>query len=104
MGVDPVLESMEVFGVDEFGDSAVVVEARLKAVPIEPWSVGPPVPASARQRVRPTRHRNSVLHQTLQFDELVAFGLCAEVAWPLPGFDFDNSGVWPFVAWIDLLE
>lgn len=31
---------MEVFGVDAFGDSAVVVKARLKTKPIQQWNVG----------------------------------------------------------------
>jgi small-conductance mechanosensitive channel len=35
-----ILEPMEVFGVDEFGDSAVVVKARLKTPPIMQWVVG----------------------------------------------------------------
>ena len=35
-----ILEPIEVFGVDSFGDSAVVVKARLKTKPIKQWSVG----------------------------------------------------------------
>ncbi|MBN2036660.1 MAG: mechanosensitive ion channel family protein [Chitinispirillaceae bacterium] len=35
-----ILEPMEVFGVDQFGDSAVVVKARLKTPPIMQWVVG----------------------------------------------------------------
>lgn len=35
-----ILEPMEIFGVDSFGDSAVVVKGRLKTEPIEQWSVG----------------------------------------------------------------
>lgn len=35
-----ILEPMELFGVEEFGDSAVVIKARLKTVPIEQWTVG----------------------------------------------------------------
>jgi small conductance mechanosensitive channel len=35
-----ILEPMEVFGVDSFGDSAVVVKARLKTQPIQQWAVG----------------------------------------------------------------
>lgn len=31
---------IEVFGVDDFGDSAVVIKARLKTVPIQQWTVG----------------------------------------------------------------
>ncbi len=31
---------IEVFGVDEFGDSAVTIKARIKTLPIQQWSVG----------------------------------------------------------------
>ena len=37
---DKILEPMEIFGVDSFGDSAVVVKARLKTKPIQQWAVG----------------------------------------------------------------
>lgn len=35
-----ILEPLEVLGVDQFGDSAVVVKARLKTLPIKQWMVG----------------------------------------------------------------
>jgi small conductance mechanosensitive channel len=35
-----ILEPMEVFGLDSFADSSVVIKARLKTVPSEQWSVG----------------------------------------------------------------
>lgn len=35
-----ILEPMEIFGVDEFGDNAVVIKARLKTAPADQWSVG----------------------------------------------------------------
>lgn len=37
---DKILEPMEIFGVDSFGDSAVVIKARFKTQPIEQWNVG----------------------------------------------------------------
>ncbi len=37
---DRILEPLEVFGVDDFADSAVVIKARLKTVPIQQWNVG----------------------------------------------------------------
>ena len=37
---DKILEPIEIFGVDEFGDSAVIMKARFKTVPIEQWTVG----------------------------------------------------------------
>jgi small-conductance mechanosensitive channel len=35
-----ILEPLELFGVDQFGDSAVVIKARFKTKPIEQWGVG----------------------------------------------------------------
>jgi len=35
-----ILEPIEIMGVDNFGDSAVVIKARFKTVPIEQWNVG----------------------------------------------------------------
>lgn len=35
-----IIEPMEVFGLDNFGDSAIVIKARLKTKPIKQWTVG----------------------------------------------------------------
>lgn len=35
-----ILEPIEIFGVDKFGDSAVVIKARLKTKPIQQWTIG----------------------------------------------------------------
>jgi small-conductance mechanosensitive channel len=35
-----ILEPIEVFGLDNFGDSALVIKARLKTKPIQQWTVG----------------------------------------------------------------
>jgi len=35
-----ILEPMEIFGLDSFADSSIVIKARLKTVPSEQWSVG----------------------------------------------------------------
>lgn len=35
-----ILEPIEIFGLDKFGDSAVVVKARIKTLPIQQWNVG----------------------------------------------------------------
>jgi small conductance mechanosensitive channel len=37
---DKILEPMEVFGVNNFADSAVVIQGRIKTRPIEQWTVG----------------------------------------------------------------
>ncbi len=35
-----ILEPIEIFGVDNFADSAVIIKARLKTRPIQQWTVG----------------------------------------------------------------
>ncbi|PWE00290.1 mechanosensitive ion channel family protein [Marinilabilia rubra] len=35
-----IIEPIEVFGLDKFGDSALVIKARLKTKPIKQWNVG----------------------------------------------------------------
>ncbi len=35
-----ILDEMEIFGLDSFGDSALVVKGRIKTRPIEQWTVG----------------------------------------------------------------
>ncbi|MDX9856291.1 MAG: mechanosensitive ion channel family protein [candidate division Zixibacteria bacterium] len=37
---DDILEPLEVLGVDKFADSAVIIKARIKTVPIKQWRVG----------------------------------------------------------------
>lgn len=37
---DKIIEPIEVFGVDSFSDSAVVIKVRMKTKPIQQWSVG----------------------------------------------------------------
>lgn len=37
---DLILEPIEVFGVDAFGDSAVIIKSRIKTLPIQQWVVG----------------------------------------------------------------
>jgi len=37
---DKILEPIEIFGLDKFADSAIVIKARLKTKPIQQWSVG----------------------------------------------------------------
>lgn len=37
---DKILEPIELFGLDEFADSAIVIKARIKTKPVEQWDVG----------------------------------------------------------------
>ena len=37
---DDIISPVEVFGLDEFGDSAIVIKARITTKPIKQWRVG----------------------------------------------------------------
>ena len=37
---DKIIEPMEIFGLDKFADSAIIIKARLKTKPIQQWVVG----------------------------------------------------------------
>jgi small conductance mechanosensitive channel len=37
---EKIIEPIEVFGVDQFANSAVIIKARLKTQPIQQWTVG----------------------------------------------------------------
>lgn len=37
---DKILEPIEIFGLDQFGDSAIIIKARIKTRPIQQWTVG----------------------------------------------------------------
>jgi small-conductance mechanosensitive channel len=37
---DDILEPLEMLGLDEFADSAIVIKARIKTVPIKQWRIG----------------------------------------------------------------
>jgi moderate conductance mechanosensitive channel len=37
---DSIIEPIEVFGVDRFADSAVIIKARIKTLPIKQWAIG----------------------------------------------------------------
>ena len=54
-----IIEPIEIFGVDAFKDSTVVIKARLKTVPIQQWTVGPRVPAPPPSGLRGRGRRGS---------------------------------------------
>jgi small-conductance mechanosensitive channel len=64
-----ILEDIEIFGVDEFADSAVVIKGRIKTVPIKQWDVG----REYRRRIKQAFDREGVEipfpHRTLYFGE-----------------------------------
>jgi len=37
---DKIIEPIEIFGLDQFADSAIIIKARLKTKPIQQWAVG----------------------------------------------------------------
>ena len=37
---DDILEPIEIFGLDRFGDSALIIKARIKTKPIQQWTIG----------------------------------------------------------------
>jgi len=37
---DKILEPIEIFGLDKFADSAIIIKARIKTKPIQQWTVG----------------------------------------------------------------
>lgn len=64
-----IIEPMEIFGVDSFDDSAVVIKARLKTLPIEQWAVG----REYRRRLKKAFDEANIEipfpHRTLYFGE-----------------------------------
>jgi small conductance mechanosensitive channel len=67
-----ILEPMEVFGVESFGDSAVVIKGRIKTRPSEQWSVG----REYRRRLKSTFDERNIEipfpHRTLYWGEASA--------------------------------
>lgn len=66
---DNILEPMEIFGLDSFGDSALVVKGRIKTKPIQQWSIG----REYRKRLKEIfdEHRIEIPfpHQTIYWGE-----------------------------------
>jgi moderate conductance mechanosensitive channel len=64
-----MLEPIEIMGVDAFGESEVVIKARLKTLPIEQWSVG----REYRRRLKKAFDRENIEipfpHRTLYMGE-----------------------------------
>jgi small conductance mechanosensitive channel len=60
---------MEIFGLDRFADSAVVIKARIKTLPIKQWEVG----REYRRRLKKAFDREGIEipfpHRTLYFTQ-----------------------------------
>jgi small conductance mechanosensitive channel len=67
-----MLEDLELFGLDQFGDSAVVIKGRLKTLPIKQWEVG----REFKRRVKYAFDREGIEipfpHRSLYFGEASA--------------------------------
>lgn len=66
---DNILEPMEIFGLDSFGDNALVVKGRIKTRPIQQWTIG----REYRKRLKEIfdEHRIEIPfpHQTIYWGE-----------------------------------
>jgi len=65
-----ILEPLEVLGVDQFGDSAVIVKARIKTLPIKQWMVGREFNRRMKKRFDELGIEIPFPHRTLYFGEL----------------------------------
>jgi small conductance mechanosensitive channel len=64
-----VLEPLEVFGLDAFGDSAVIVKGRIKTRPIKQWQVGRAFNRLVKQRFDEHGIEIPFPHRTLYFGQ-----------------------------------
>ncbi len=62
-----ILEPLEVLGVDRFADSAVIIKARLKTVPVKQWSVGREFNRRMKKRFDALGIEIPFPHQTIYF-------------------------------------
>jgi moderate conductance mechanosensitive channel len=62
-----VLEPLEIFGVDAFGDSAVVIKGRIKTQPIKQWMVGRAFNRRIKKRFDELGIEIPFPHQTIYF-------------------------------------
>ena len=64
-----VLEPLEVFGLDQFGDSAIVIKGRIKTKPIKQWQVGRAFNRLIKRRFDENNIEIPFPHQTLYFGQ-----------------------------------
>ena len=66
---DLILEELHILGVDQFGDSAIIIKARIKTLPIKQWDVGREF--NRRMKYKFDKHGIEIPfpHQTLYFGE-----------------------------------
>lgn len=66
---DLILEELHILGVDAFGDSAIIIKARIKTLPIKQWDVGREF--NRRMKYKFDKHGIEIPfpHQTIYFGE-----------------------------------
>jgi small conductance mechanosensitive channel len=64
-----VLEPLEVFGLDQFGDSAIVIKGRIKTKPIKQWQVGRAFNRLIKKRFDEHNVEIPFPHQTVYFGQ-----------------------------------
>jgi small conductance mechanosensitive channel len=64
-----VLEPLEVFGLDQFGDSAIVIKGRIKTRPIKQWQVGRAFNRLIKKRFDEHNVEIPFPHQTVYFGQ-----------------------------------
>ena len=83
MQAEPDFESkmlgpLEIFGVDKFADSAVIIKARLRTVPLQQFFVGRALNRRIKKRFDQEGIEIPFPHRTVYFGEKPAAGLSAE--------------------------
>lgn len=66
---DLILEPVEVLGVDKFADSAIIIKARIKTLPIKQWQVGREFNRRLKYRFDEAGIEIPFPHQTLYFGQ-----------------------------------
>jgi small conductance mechanosensitive channel len=64
-----ILEPLEVFGLDQFGDSAIVIKGRIKTKPIKQWQVGRAFNRLVKQRFDQNNIEIPFPHKTIYFGQ-----------------------------------
>jgi small conductance mechanosensitive channel len=65
-----ILEPLEILGLDKFGDSAVIIKARIKTLPIKQWAVGREMNRRIKKRFDEEGIEIPFPHRTFYFGEV----------------------------------
>lgn len=66
---DFMLEPLEIFGVDRFADSAVIIKGRLKTIPLKQWDIGREFNRRMKQQFDANNIEIPFPHRTLYFGQ-----------------------------------